>query len=170
VGVEEIEVEETEGGLNVSDASSEDYALTYTSDPSCVVRFVLAGDNLRPTEVTQLLGKEPYRSWAKGDEIYASNESSNFKPRRRRLIGYWSIVPEGSKHDELDHQIQRLLALLEHLPSIIHELILKYNGEISIGYSSSETNIGILLEKNIISRIYSLGLSINIDIYPVREE
>jgi len=168
--VEGIEAEETGGGLNVSDASSKDYALTYTSDPSCVVRFVLAGDALRPTEVTQLLGKEPHRSWAKGDEIRAVDEASNFKPRRTKLTGYWSIVPDSSRHDELGHQIQRLLALLEDLPSILRELIAKYNGEISIGYSSSETSIGVFLEKETLSRIHSLGLSINIDVYPVLEE
>src|SRR5690606_11631723 len=111
-------------------------------------------------KITEYLGVQPSNSWRKGDLIRGG-------PNRQRTGG-WVLNAPSSKFDDLYTQLEDLLRLLEDIAPKINLLTAKYDSSIVVGYSSAETNIGIVLDKSQIKRLHELGVYIGFDIYPVQ--
>jgi hypothetical protein len=144
------------------------YSLDYTVRPTAVVRFSLSGEDLDPDKITVALGVEPHEGWKKGEKV-ATLKESGFKPRSSRMFGRWSLVPNCSKYDNFETQINNLLDMLMILPPVINDLIEQYAGEIKIGYSSGESNFGFHLDRDLLRRLSRLGVSLDFDIYSIHE-
>lgn len=142
------------------------YELEYTNTPTMTVKFSLSGEDLNPDEITKVLGISPSGAWSKGDPV-PRQPNSRFIPRPSYPFGRWILHAPCSNQDNFDIQINALLDVLENLRPGINDLAKKYNGEISIAYSSSEDNFGFHFDMSLLQRIYVLGVELDIVVYPV---
>ena len=136
------------------------YSLAYGTEPTTVLHFVLAGDDLNPHTLTQALGVQPDQAWAKGD----------LRPSGRpRSAGRWGLTPHCARSEPFEVQLSHLLTRLEALPVMLSTFIQQYGGTIIVGYSSAEANFGFSLERATIARLARLGVSLDFDLYPIEQ-
>jgi hypothetical protein len=138
------------------------YTLDYEQQPTTVITFRLTGDSLRPEIITETLGVIPFKAWAKGD---VKKRAGNYY-----TFGCWSLIPTCSKYDPFETQLNQLLDQLEALPPALHEFVKMFHAEISVGYSSGESNFGFTVDRRAIERLYRLGVVLDFDIYTVHQD
>jgi hypothetical protein len=139
----------------------EKYALSYTLEPTTVVKFIMSGDDLEPNSITDNLGVLPFKAVAKGNTLPSG---------RLQRTGMWILTPTCSKYESFEVQISQLLDLLESLPSIFTTYVNHFDSGIKVGYSSGAHNFGFFINRDTVRRICRLGLSVDFDIYPVHDD
>ncbi|HEX5505249.1 MAG TPA: DUF4279 domain-containing protein [Thermomicrobiales bacterium] len=142
----------------------ESYRLDYQERPTTVVKFWLKGDDLQPRAITRTLGVQPADSWAKGETIVRQGK---IFPAQRKF-GAWCLAPITSKYEPFEAQLSQLLERLESLPPALADWVRRFDGFISVGYSSGEGSFGFCIDHSSMQRLCRLGLEIDFDIYPVR--
>jgi Domain of unknown function (DUF4279) len=145
----------------------EKYALTYEVTPSTLVYFALQGEHLQPAKISELLGTQPHKAWAKGDRRRGKNKDGT---PATYTFGLWEIVPDCSPYEDFDTQLDLLLTKMEKLPPIIHDLINEYGAGLAVRYSSGEWNFGFHFDQEILERLSKFKVSIDIDIYTVSDD
>lgn len=122
------------------------------------------GDSLEPAEITALLGREPTRSFSKGDRNVGAN-GKEYAPRR---TGMWLL--EASKGPQgVEGCILGLLAELPQDLSVWAALSTRFELILSVGLFMDETNEEFALPCAVLEALGRRGISINFDIYaPIR--
>jgi len=115
------------------------------------------GADLRPEDVTALLGVTPTRSWCRGDRR---------KPHSAPATeGGWILEVRGKAPHGPEIQLATLLAKLPETNAVWEELNRRYRTTLTFGLHMSGWNQGFELSRELITRIQRLGVGVNFDIY-----
>lgn len=121
--------------------------------------FILRGKGLNPHEVTDSLGINPSKSFKRGDWRTETE---------RWTRNFWSLTSQDEvQSDDLSTHLEWLLNQFEPVNNTLIE-ILKRNGvesEISCFWIFPTEHEGLELSSELLSRIASLGVKLNFDIY-----
>lgn len=126
---------------------------------STVVTIRFFGDDLRPEELTQRLGKMPTRAHAKGDELRSKSGT------RIARTGLWNLTLEGDAPDDFETLLTQLLDQLSSDCSIWLNLSERYAGNLFIGLFMGSSNAGFEISCNVVESIAQRGLALHFDIY-----
>lgn len=138
----------------------DNYQLAYDQAPTTVLTFILAGDALDPDEITQAVGLSPDDAWSKG----MLQGGKYPKP-----TGQWRLYPGCSRDEPFETQLNLLLDRLEACAPVLRTYVERFNGVMSVGYSSGEDTIGFFIDHTTMQRLARLGLQLWFDIYAIRE-
>ena len=138
------------------------YNLDYGQRPTTVIAFRLTGDDLRPQLITQALGIASSKAWAKGDV--------RKRPGNYYTFGCWALNPSCSKYEPFEVQLNQLLGQLEALPPALKDFVKRFDGEISIGFSSGGDTFGFAIDHRLMERLCQFGVALDFDIYAIHEE
>jgi hypothetical protein len=112
-----------------------------------------------PSIVTETLGIEPTKSWAKGD-------SNNNKPNSFRHNSRWELQSPLPLSVEPGKHIDKLLSILESNAEIVRKAKQNFDATILCAIYYYDTyNEGFNLSESIIQRLSKLELSIDFDLY-----
>jgi hypothetical protein len=126
----------------------------------------IMGDDLRPEEITQLLGKEPSASQTKG-EILTGRVTGI---QRTAKFGMWQWGAERREPGDLETQIHEILGPLTDDLAIWKQLAQHYHMDIFCGAFMKSTNDSIILSAETLSRLGNRGIDLNLDIYGSGED
>jgi len=132
--------------------------MSVTDAPIFALRIF--GDSLEPQEVTAVLGREPTRSFRKGDRNVGAN-GKEYAPRR---TGMWMLAASEDVHN-VENCLRNFLA---HLPSdldVWRTLGARFELILSVGLFMDETNEEFELPASALEALGRRGVSINLDIY-----
>jgi len=136
------------------------------------VCFRIAGDDLNPSKVTELLVIEPHHAHRKGDPNTGKAKSGKIIYYAPFRTGLWSINSNLDKHCRLHEHFIYLLERLEPHKDALEEI--RKNGfelDFSCGhFFADESQPGYSLTNDILIRIGALGIDLNICLYPQRLE
>ena len=123
---------------------------------SVTLRFF--GDELEPTEITELLRFEPTDSCRKG-------ESTGKRIQRIAKTGKWLLDDHKKTDQNLETQITELLSRLPQDLEVWRELSNRFDANIYCGAWLKTWNRDIWFSPNLLKRISERGLDIGIAIY-----
>jgi hypothetical protein len=121
--------------------------------------LVLRGKNIIPQEVTDAIGLNPTKSFKRGDIR---------KGTKKWPHGYWELTSkETVQSSDLSMHLEWLAEQLEPSKSELIEIVSQggVDAEISCFWILPTSHESISLSSELLIRIASLGLRINIDIY-----
>ncbi len=133
------------------------------SDHKTYAYFYVKGFDCSPDEITSTLALEPTDSWLKGD-LWGEG---NIRVRKENC---WRFKTKESEDDYGTNALfYDLLPILEDR----REQLLSISKIAEIGITYVPTcyfpNVGVVLDKKLLSRLVSLGLSIDFDIYSLSD-
>jgi hypothetical protein len=123
------------------------------------VSFVVT-DFSSVAEVTELMGMEPTRAWAKGDPMPRRG-----RPPFPRPFSKWIIAASPEPIVDFADQIEALLQLLEPRAASVGKVMERYPCVISVITDYEWFNPGFQLSVGHMSRIAALGLPMDFDLY-----
>lgn len=118
------------------------------------------GDDLDPDEITRLLGMEPTVGVVKG-----GTWATSLGAEKNAAIGSWRIKAGSCEPENLNAQIEALLAPLSQDFSVWRELCSRFRGVFFCGFWLNSYNDGIELSPKVLSLIAERGLGLDLDIY-----
>ncbi|MCP4284799.1 MAG: DUF4279 domain-containing protein [Gammaproteobacteria bacterium] len=118
------------------------------------------GDNLEPTEITKLLGKEPDRAYRKGDEVPVANGTT-----RVARTGSWSVSVDRKSPGDLDAQITEILDGTSEDLGHWRYLASRFQVEMFCGLFLEEWNEGLSVSAATSTLLGSRGISLELDVY-----
>jgi len=129
------------------------------SRTECTLRII--GDNLIPSEVTNLLGGEPTASQTKGEELPTKH------PTRKRIarFGMWRLKAERREPGDLEAQIDELLRDLTDDVAVWQELAARFRVEMFVGVFLNELNQGLSVSSQALKQLGTRGIKLDLDIY-----
>ncbi len=120
------------------------------------------GEDLDPSEVSQLLGSGPTNQNRRGD----ATQSGHVLER-----GSWRLTSEDLEPGDLESQIRNLLAGLTQDLSIWRELTSRYQADVFCGLFMDFFNEGVELSASMLTMLGERGLRVDFDIYaPDRQD
>ncbi len=125
------------------------------------------GDDLRPEEITRLLGCEPTKAQRKG-EVFRSPTSGKERIAR---IGMWSLEAADRQPSDPDAQIGEILSKLSSDIEIWRSIMQRHRADIFFGLFMKEWNEGLSLTPATLVALGSRGVELGFDVYgPFPEE
>jgi len=121
--------------------------------------FRIAGDALRPDQVTATLGLEPTRSGVKGERPGPGRRSIN-------RTSFWLLKCPLSDSLPLVEHLSWLLDVFEPKFSLISATAEGSTKMLLCGFSSGNGQGGFTLDAKTLQRIADLGVSLSVDLYP----
>ena len=121
--------------------------------------FRIAGDALRPDQVTAILGLEPTRSGVKG-ERHSSGHGSVSR------TSFWLLKCPLSDSSPLSKHLEWLLDMFEPKFTSISSITEGATIMFLCGFSSGNGQGGFTLDARTLQRIARLGVALSIDLYP----
>ncbi len=132
-----------------------------------VATLRVKGDDLRPEEITRLLGCSPTKSQLK-DEVIKHPKSGKERIAR---IGMWSLDAEDRVPSDPDAQVAELLTKLSSDLDIWRSITTSFRVDVFFGLFMKEWNEGLSLAPATMVALGSRGIEADFDIYgPFPEE
>ncbi len=118
------------------------------------------GDDLRPDEITALLGRSPSISTVKGEEW--TTPSGRIRVAKQ---GSWRLFAEDLEPGDLDRQLENLLYGLTDNLGVWTNLAARFRADVFCGLFLEDGNEGISLAPRTLTMLGSRGLTLDLDIY-----
>jgi Domain of unknown function (DUF4279) len=118
----------------------------------------MIGDDLVPSEVTELLGCEPTRGWAKGDTVTFHGVT------RTASFGMWSLHADETSPADVDAQVNALLGRLDPDLAVWAELRGKYDINLFCGWFMQRGNEGLSLAPESMTTLGARGIRLELDL------
>ncbi len=117
------------------------------------------GEDLDPSQLTNLLGWMPKRSWVKG-EIRRSKSGDTV-----RETGAWLFSVPDREPGDLDGQFKQLFSELSADLEIWRSLASRFEADFWCGLFMTKGNEGFTLEPDTLAALSERGLRVHFDIY-----
>lgn len=125
-----------------------------------VATLRVSGEDLRPEEITALLGASPTYSHTKGDlRVSASGNE------RRLKFGIWHLHATVTEPEDLNAQVDELLAQLTSDLAVWRELSERYSIDLFCGWFMANSNDGVSIAPGILLALGARGIELDLDIY-----
>jgi hypothetical protein len=134
------------------------------ADHSAVTLRIL-GDDLVPSEVTNLLGCAPTKAFAKGDIRIGSRSGRRYIEK----TGHWSLKSEDRHPEDIPAQIAEILGKLSKDPAVWAGLQSRFTMNFFCGVFMGSSNDGLEFSAELLGELASRGISLGLDIYDSRE-
>jgi hypothetical protein len=123
-----------------------------------VVTLRIGGDDLNPSELSQLLGATPTFACVKGEPR---------KPGSKAIArtGQWSLRAADAEPADMDSQISEILGKLPSDLDIWRSLGARYEIDLFCGWFMDETNEGLEISPETLSALGDRGVKLGIDLY-----
>lgn len=121
--------------------------------------FRIAGDALRPDQITATLGLEPTQSGVKGERFSTRHSAV-------RRTSFWLLKCPLSDSLPLTEHLEWLLNLFEPKIDLINSVAEGSKIMLLCGFSSENGQGGFTLDAKTLQRIARLGVPLSIDLYP----
>ena len=131
-------------------------------DTRLTLRFF--GDDLDPSELTELLGGVPRRSWVKG-EIRHSRSGDKV-----RESGAWLFSVPDREPCDLDGQFKQLFSELSADLELWRSLTSRFGADFWCGLFMAKGNEGFTLEPDTLAALGDRGLRVHFDIYDAADD
>jgi|SRR5579864_395766 len=122
----------------------------------------ISGEDLRPDEITRLLGIAPTRVHLRGEPRGHGKSCESVWERSLWLLQ----SPLGDSRDPVEH-LDWLMRVLESKRSAVKGLRGKYAMDLFCGFSSETGQGGFTLDAVTVHRLGRLGLPLSFDLYPL---
>ena len=133
----------------------------------CQVSFRIYGDNLDPSEITNMLYIEPSISHKKNDPNTRVSKKGKLIQFSPYSSGLWSVSSKESQNAILEDHIKSLLILLEPVKDKLTELLNRgYKMDLFCGVFTHDcSQPGFNIDASILRRIGGLNISLGICFY-----
>ena len=121
--------------------------------------FRIAGDELRPDQITATLSLEPTQSGVKGERFSARHSAV-------RRTSFWLLKCPLSNSLPLTEHLEWLLDLFEPKIGLINSIAEGSKIMLLCGFSSGNGQGGFTLDAQLLQRIASIGIAFSLDLYP----
>jgi hypothetical protein len=121
----------------------------------------IIGDDLVPSEVTELLGCEPTRGWAKRDTVTFPGATQT----RTASFGMWSLHADETSPADVDAQVNALLGRLDPDLAAWAELRGKYDINLLCGWFMQTGNEGLSIAPESMTMLGARGIRLELDLY-----
>lgn len=126
-----------------------------------VATLRIIGDDLKPEEVSSLLGAAPSHSHTKGQEL----PSKEGRPPRIARFGRWSVDAPATEPENLDLQVAQILEGLSNDLELWRSLAKQYKVDLFCGWFMKESNEGVDIKPVTLAALGQRGISLALDIY-----
>ena len=125
-----------------------------------VATLRIAGDDLLPDEVSDLLGARPTTSHAKGQEL-------NFHSDRSRIIkcGIWHLSATDTQPENLDSQVAEILGQLTGDLPVWRSLGKRFDIDLFCGWFLGGSNEGVEISPHTLLALGERGIRLGLDIH-----
>ncbi|HEY3982900.1 DUF4279 domain-containing protein [Cedecea sp.] len=124
------------------------------------VYFLISGEGLKPTEITEKLSLKPTGSWMKGDPIPGKN--------RCRVDSCWFLGTGDEESLDITEQFSKVFTILHGKQSVLVDMACDYDFEYQFNVVVQVEN-GIKpamnLDRSLIKEINKLNASVDFDLY-----
>ena len=124
----------------------------------------LFGDDLRPEEITALLGAPPTSSRRRGEQD-DRGRNPRFWP-----TGAWILSADDILPADPDRQIAQILGQLTADPAVWRSLAARFRIDMFCGWFMDEVNEGVSLSVATLSSLGERGILLDMDIYGRADE
>jgi hypothetical protein len=121
--------------------------------------FRIAGDALRPDQITATLSLEPTQSGVKGERFSTRHSAV-------RRTSFWLLKCPLSDRLPLTEHLEWLLDLFEPKMDLINSIAEESKSMLLCGFSSENGQGGFTLDAKTLQRIARLGVALSVDLYP----
>ena len=121
----------------------------------------ISGDDLKPAEITELLGCQPSYARAKGEQTIGSKTNRVYTTK----TGIWSLEATQSQPADFDAQIAEILQKLPSDLTIWAAIGQKYEIDLYCGLFMVESNEGISMSAASLTALGLRGIAFELDIY-----
>ncbi len=125
-----------------------------------VVCLRIMGDALVPDEITKLLGSHPTYSQINGETLVGKTGIS-----RKATFGMWQMSIEDSEPENLDGQIEGILAKLTDDLDVWLRIGERYELDLFCGLFMGVNNEGLSISPRTLVAIGQRGIELDLDIY-----
>ncbi len=134
--------------------------------PKSEVSLRISGDELNPEEITRLLGCEPDKGWAKGDEVTTPN------PKRPRIakFGLWSLYSGVREPADLDYHVFNLLDRLTPDLEVWTNLASRFEIELFSSLFMNHANEGHQVSARALRALGERGIELGLDVYALSDD
>ena len=132
-----------------------------TDSNDCYAYFSVYGDEIDPSALSAELAVAPTQAWRKGD----------FDSRRReRRTGHWSLYSRLPRTAELEEHLLDVLMQMDANRSAFVAVSQRFEGTLQLVGHFHDIGSGLSLPKDVVSRIASYGLQVDLDAYYLYSE
>jgi Domain of unknown function (DUF4279) len=124
-----------------------------------VATLRIAGADLNPEEITQLLGRSPTRAYRKGDAVAAGSGT------RIATFGHWQLHASDAEPEDLNRQVAQLLAGLTQDLQVWSRIAGRYRLDLFCGLFMRESSEGISLSPATLHSLGQRSIKLDLDIY-----
>jgi hypothetical protein len=121
------------------------------------VTLALYCEDLDPDEVSRALGVQPTSAHRRGER------KGPRSPAYRK--GAWLLTEEGHEAEHVAPVIERLLRQLPEAPAVWNELRTQHDVQLRFGLHMSGWNKGLVIPRELVDRMASIGATLDFDIY-----
>jgi len=121
----------------------------------------IIGDDLIPDEISEALGCTPTKSQVKGEQLKASKNGVI----KFATFGIWNFKANRAEPENLNNQVDEILAKLTPDLTIWLSLSKKYKVEMFCGIFMQNENDGLCLSPNTLMELGSRNIELSLDIY-----
>ncbi len=130
-----------------------------------VAALRIMGDELRPEEITRLLGCSPSHSQRKG-EVFRNEKSGKERVAR---FGMWQLKATDRQPGDPDTQIAEILEKISATHDTWRSITASFRADIFFGLFMEEWNEGFSLSPKTLLELGSRGIEVGFDIYGPEE-
>lgn len=125
------------------------------------VTLRIAGDDLIPDEITELLGTSPTHAQTKGDKIVGKKTGHV----RIAKSGMWSLCASDREPEDMDGQIQEILNQMTGDLTVWLSITKRYRADLFCGLFMRESNEGLTISSQSLAALGARGIEMGLDIY-----
>ena len=125
--------------------------------------FRIMGQDLDPSEITNLLHMHPDQSHRCGDP----NISKSGRRYADYTEGLWALHASVDETSAIDAHLEALVAKLWKHRDLLQEFSKRgYKIDICVGIFGIDDNMGFVLKNTLLRRVMQLGVDLDLDLYP----
>ena len=125
----------------------------------------LFGDDLQPTEISQLLGCMPTKSWPKG-QVHVAEPGREYIKK----YGGWLLHASDKEPEDLDGQVSELLTKLTDDLSVWKTLAARFQVDLFCGWFMEGSNEGVSISPATMQVLGERHIELSLDIYAPDEK
>ena len=126
-----------------------------------VASLLIFGDELEPSDVTEILGGMPTHSYKRGDDIRRRPDL----PERLALRGHWRREANSTEPEDLHAQVLELLHGLTLDLEKWEKLCARFRIIVFCGWYMHEGNEGVEVAPHTLRLLADRGIGLSLDIY-----
>jgi hypothetical protein len=119
----------------------------------------IAGDDLSPPELSQLLGATPTLARAKGEKLRPDGVAT-------ARTGQWHLSAKDTEPADIDEQVGQILAQLPADLDIWRSLTARYRVDLFCGWFMDEGDEGLEISAETLSALGNRGIKLSACLYP----